>query len=99
MKPRNGRLLAADEADGSIVLVAPCRQTRPQLPRSRPVMDADSVEALAFEGEDHILILHLLRPAELDEIFGAPCLDEAPQSQQALVICASEIAKVTLLKS
>jgi hypothetical protein len=42
---------------------------------------------LAFEGEDYVLVLHVLRPERWDEADGRPNFEETTNCAQSCIIC------------
>ena len=81
VQPRDRAALAGNEA-GGFLLFALSAEPSPQRSRRRSVVDANVFQSLAFQREDDVLILHLLRPAEAGKIGRRPGIEEAQQGLQ-----------------
>ena len=53
----------------------------------QPVMQIDALPSFAFEREDNVLILHVLRPQRFGELIQCPILKEQLKCSQASIIC------------
>jgi hypothetical protein len=79
-------------------LVRPSRKLRPELARGWPIMNPDILPTLALQGEDDVLVLHLVEPAETFKIHRSPSVAESQKGQKALVLGSCQLTPISVAK-